>query len=136
MLHIVPNDTIRMELRAKRFDFDSLRVVGGQTAMEITMDSGQIVHRNVTFSYSIPQRAVSVKRISEQSLQAPFRDTYHQILFGVEEIYWQLDSAYMEMRMSSRSGLFKASIESMNFFSDEVYDDIQGLDEEIGRAHV
>lgn len=129
LLHIVPNDTIRMELRAKRFDFDSLRVVGGQTAMEITMDSGQIVHRNVTFSYSIPQRAVSVKRISEQSLQAPFRDTYHQILFGVEEIYWQLDSAYMEMRMSSRSGLFKASIESMNFFSDEVYDDIQGLDE-------
>lgn len=129
LLSIVPNDTIRMEVKAKRFDFDSLRVVAGQTEMEIAMDSGNIAHQNVTFSYSIPQHAVSVKRISEQSLQAPFRDTYHQILFGVEEIYWPLDSAYMEMRMSSRSGLFKASVESMNFFSDEVYDNIQGLDE-------
>ena len=59
----------------------------------------------------------------------PFKDTYHCILFDMEEIIWPLDSTYMEMRMSNRSGLFKATIESLNYFSDNLYDNLQGLDE-------
>lgn len=35
----------------------------------------------------------------------------------------------MEMNMSSHFGLFKEMIESLNFFSDDVYDRLQGMDE-------
>lgn len=128
-LEVVPNDTICMKLYSKQFLFDSLRIMSGHSAMEVVMDSGQITHSDIHFSYSVPHNTVSVKRISEQSIHLPFKDSYHQILFDMEEILWPVDSNYMEMRMSSRSGLFKATVESMNFFNDNVYDNIQGLDE-------
>lgn len=128
-LKVVPNDTIDMVLYARQFLFDSLRVMSGQTAMVIEMDSGTISHPDINFVYLVPQRTVNIKRITEQSSQIPFKDTYHHILFDVEEIFWPLDSASIEMRMSSRTGLFKATIESLNYFSDDVYDRIQGMDE-------
>ncbi len=127
-LKIIPNDTINIVLSARQFLFDSLKITAGQTGMVIEMDSGIISHPDINFVYLFPQRTVNIKRITEQSVQIPFKDTYHRILFDVEEIFWPLDSTYMEMRMSSRSGLFKATIESLNYFSDDVYDRIQGMD--------
>lgn len=129
LLQIAPNDTISMNLYSKQFLFDSVRIMSGHSAMEIVMDSGQITHSDINFQYLVPTHTVTIKRISEQSSHLPFKDTYHQILFDMEEIYWPVDSTYMEMRMSSRSGLFKATIESLNFFNDNVYDNIQGMDE-------
>jgi len=128
-LQIVPNDTICMKLYSRQFLFDSLKILSGKSAMVIGMDSGEITHPNINFVYSVPRNTVTVKRITDQSLHVPFKDTYHRILFDMEEIIWPLDSNYMEMRMSSRSGLFKATIESLNFFSDNIYDNIQGMDE-------
>lgn len=128
-LKIAPNDTISMSLLAKQFAFDSLLVRSGQAEMVIQLDSGEITHTDINFAYALPRNTVTVKRISEQSLHLPFKDTYHCILFDMEEIIWPLDSTYMEMRMSNRSGLFKATIESLNYFSDNLYDNLQGLDE-------
>lgn len=128
MIRIAPNDTIRMDLYAQRFAIDSLRILSGSASMVIQMDSGEITHPDVNFLYLATPHTVTIKRITEQSLHLPFKDTYHRILFSMEEIQWPVDSNYMEMRMSSRSGLFKATIESLNFFSDDIYDKIQGLD--------
>ena len=129
LLKITPHDSISMKLYSKQFLFDSLRIMSGHSAMEIVMDAGEITHSDINFQYSDAQRSVTIKRISEQSSHLPFKDSYHCILFDMEEIFWPLDSTFMEMRMSSRSGLFKATIESTNFFTDNVYDNIQGMDE-------
>lgn len=128
-LRIAPNDTIAVAFASANFQIDSNRIIAGRTSVVIEMDSGEIVHPDVTLLYTVPNRTMSVKRMSEQSLHLPFKDTYHRILFDMEEILWNVDSAYMELRMSSRSGLFKATIESMNYFNDDVYDNLQGMDE-------
>lgn len=129
LLKITPHASTGMKLYSKQFLFDSLRIMSGHSAMEIVMDDGEITHSDINFQYSDAQRSVTIKRISEQSTHLPFKDSYHCILFDMEEIFWPLDSTYMEMRMGSRSGLFKATIESANFFTDNVYDNIQGMDE-------
>jgi len=129
LLHVIPGDSISMKLYSKQFSFDSVRVMSGHSALEILMKEGEITHSDINFLYMVPQHTVTIKRISEQSMHLPFKDSYHRILFNMEEIFWPLDSTYLEMRMSSRSGLFKATIESLNFFSDNVYDNIQGMDE-------
>jgi len=129
LLYVVPNDSISLKLHSKQFTIDTARIMSGHSSMEIIMDGGEITHSNINFLYAYPQHTVTIKRISEQSLHLPFKDSYHQILFDMEEIFWPLDSNYLEMRMSSRSGLFRATIESMNFFSDNIYDKIQGMDE-------
>ena len=128
-LHIIPSDSISMKLYSTQFLFDTARVLSGHAAMEIVLDSGMITHADINFLYAAPQHVVTIKRISERSMHLPFKDSYHRILFDMEEIYWPVGGDYMEMRMSSRTGLFKATIESMNFFSDQVYDRIQGMDE-------
>lgn len=128
-LHIVPNDSIALKLYSRQFVFDSTWITSGHTVLEIELDSGSIVHPDIHFMYSIPQHTVMLKRLSEQSLHIPFKDSYHCILYDVDEIYWPLDGEELEMRMSSRTGLTKATVESMNFFTDRVYDDLQGIDE-------
>lgn len=128
-IRIARNDTISMEFSSLQFNIDTNRIMSGRSGMVIEMDSGEIVHPDINLLYLVPARTAVVKRISEQSLHVLFKDTYHRILFDMEEIIWPVDSNYMEMRMSSRSGLFKATIESFNYFSDNVYDNLQGLDE-------
>lgn len=128
-LHIAPDDTIDMYVYAGRFSMDSSRVMTGSSSLVINLDSGRITHPDVNFLYTDARRTVTIKRITEQSRHTPFKDSYHHILFTMEEIMWPLDSNNMELSMSSRSGLFKATIESQNFFNDNVYDNIQGMDE-------
>lgn len=128
-LHVVPNDSIDMFIYSVRFNIDSARVMSGSASLVIGIDSGQITHPDVNFLYTDHNRTVTVKRITEKSQHLSFKDSYHKILFSMEEILWPLDSNQMELRMGSRSGLFKAVIESQNYFSDQVYDRIQGMDE-------
>lgn len=128
-VHIQPNDTLNMYVYSERFTIDTSRVLAATSRIVLDMDSGQLFHPNVNFVYMDKNRTVTVKRLTEQSLHVPFRDDFHKILFSVEQIIWPIDSSYMEMSMNSRSGLFKAQVESLNFFNDRIYDNLQGLDE-------
>lgn len=128
-IHIQPNDTLDMFVYSNRFAIDSARVMAGISKVVLPMDTGQLFHPNVNFVYTAQNRTVTVKRLTEQSLHIPFRDDFHKILFSVEQLVWPLDSNYIEMSMNSRSGLFKAQVESLNFFNDNIYDRMQGLDE-------
>ena len=128
-LDIIPGDSVSLHLQALRFRFDSAQIVSEKAALELRMDSGKITHPEIYFKYRIPEKTVSVKRLSEQSLHRPFKDTYHRILFGVEEIYWPLDGKYIEMKMSGRAGLTQATVESLQYFSKREYDNLQGLDD-------
>lgn len=128
-IHIQPNDTLEMFIYSTRFAIDSARVMAGISEMVLPMDSGRLYHPNVHFVYTAHNRTVTIKRQTEQSLYTPFRDDFHRILFGVEVLLWPVDSNYIEMSMNSRSGLFKAEVESLNFFNDNLYDAMQGLDE-------
>lgn len=128
-LRISPNDTIDMYVYAGRFSIDSSRIMTGSASLVIHLDSGRITHPDINFLYTDARHTATIKRITERSQHLPFKDSYHRILFTMEEIIWPLDSNCMELRMSSRSGLFKAVIESQNFFNDNVYDNIQGMDE-------
>ncbi len=129
-VHITPaGGATEMYLYADRFFIDTMKVISATSALVIKLDSGQITHPDINFSYLADKRVVTLKRITEQSAHIPFKDNYHQILFDMEQISWPLDSIYMKMSMTNRSGLFRAMIESLNFFNDDVYDNIQGLDE-------
>lgn len=128
-LRISPNDTIDMYIYSGHFTIDTTRVLSGSSALVIDLDSGQITHPDINFMYTNAKRLVTIKRITEKSQHLSFKDSYHNILFSMEEIVWPLDSCSMQLRMSSRSGLFKSVIESQNFFTDNVYDNIQGMDE-------
>lgn len=128
-VHISPNDTTHMYLYSTRFSIDTARVLSGISQMVLPMDSCRFFHPDVNFAYTRKNHTVTIKRISEQSLHHPFRDDYHQILFDVEQLIWPVDSATITMCMNSRSGLFKAKVESLNFFNDVLYDQMQGIDE-------
>lgn len=128
-IHVQPNDTLNIYVFSDRFTIDSARVMAATSRFVVDMDSGTLSHPNVNFTYMKKNRTLTVKRLTDQSLQEPFRDDFHKILFGVEQIVWPIDSSYMEMSMNSRSGLFKAQVESLNFFSDNVYDNMQKLDD-------
>lgn len=128
-VHISPNDTTHMYVYATRFSIDTARVVSGVSRMVLPLASGRFFHPNVSFAYTRKNHTVTVKRISEQSQHLPFRDDYHQILFSVEQLIWPVDSSEVTMCMNSRSGMFKAEVESLNFFNDILYDQMQGIDE-------
>lgn len=126
---IVPNDTMQMFLYSKRFSVDSTRILAGSARLMIPLEKQEFTHPDINFLYMANNHTVVIKRIDEQSQKTPFKDDYHQILFDVEQVMWPIDSGYMEMSMNNRSGLFKATVESLNFFNDNIYDNMQGLDD-------
>lgn len=128
-IHITPNDTIHVYVYSKHFSIDSLRILGNSSRVEIPLHKDLFSHTDINFVYTMENHTVVMKRITEQSLHLPFRDDYHKILFDVEQIVWPIDSIIMDMSMTNRSGLYKATIESLNFFSNGVFDNLQGLDD-------
>lgn len=128
-VHITPNDTIHFYAYSQRFQIDSSRILGNTSHIKLPLDKGVFSHSDVNFAYTADNNTVYVKRITEQSLNTPFKDDYHQILFNVEKIEWNVDSIYMDMSMNNRSGLMKAQVESFNFFSVGIYDKMQEMDD-------
>ena len=126
---IQPNDTTFMYIYSRRFTIDSARIMAATSRLVLPMDSSELVHPHIHFTYTEGNRTALFRRMSEQSQHIPFRNGYHRILFDVEQMIWKIDESTIGMGMSSRSGLFKAKIESMNFFNDNVYDQMTGLDE-------
>ncbi|MDR0983294.1 MAG: hypothetical protein LBM07_08680 [Culturomica sp.] len=127
-LHIAPNDTMNLYVYSKRFSIDTLRILSGVSNIKLDLEGKNITHSLVGFTYTKHNNIVAVKRTTEQSMQIPFRDEYHQLLMDVDEFIWKIDTNIASFRMTSRSGLLKAGFESINFFSDAIFDNMQGLD--------
>jgi len=94
---------------------------------ELELDS--IYHPGLSLYYSNVKRKLSIYRKKEGISRTPFLDSYHNVDMYVEELNWKLGDNYIDMKAIQQQGIeSKAYFESVNLFSKNRYDRLQGLD--------
>jgi len=94
---------------------------------ELELDS--IYHPGLSLYYSNTKRKLSIYRKDEGISRTPFLDSYHNVDMYVEELNWKLGEDYIDMKSIQQQGIeSKAYFESVNLFSRNRYDRLQGLD--------
>lgn len=87
-----------------------------------------IVHPGINVEYKIQQEELTLRRGKSGLSLAPFRDSYHQLDMYCDFIQWKKNNP--QLSVSSRGGTKPISFfESTNYFSQKLYDQLQGMDQ-------
>lgn len=90
-------------------------------------DKDTIFHPELTISYNIPKRELRLLRSESAISKSKFIDTYHNIEFEADAIFWNLDSPKMELKTLSGLGQVGTFFESKDYFSKASINKVMGL---------
>ena len=89
-----------------------------------------IFHPGLDLYYAIGdsgKTVLQVGRSSEGLAQAPFKNTYHDLDMYVDKLTWTKGDPNLTLDWHDRSSKKIARLESQNYFSERVYNQIQGM---------
>lgn len=89
-----------------------------------------IVHPGTNFKYINKDKKVTVIRDTRGAQQSPFFDSYHDVDIYLEELTWKIDDPIIDFKMGAGQGESKMRIESANYFSENRFKKIQGINDE------
>lgn len=105
------------------------KITAEAAAINISHQDDSIVHSGLQFRYLDKNREISMLRINQGIEQSPYFNSFHKLEMESEAIYWQMDEDII--RMGSLRGPQNQSTATMvsdNFFSEEQFDKVLGLD--------
>ena len=121
---------LQMILRSKDFIIRPDRIVSQRASVALFFEGDSIYHPGLQIKYSDVNREIVLMRGEEGLSQSPYFDSYHKVNIYTEAVYWALDSDLLSME--AIRGLNKTSeaiFESMDYYSENRIDKLQGIDE-------
>ncbi len=88
-------------------------------------DEDTIYHPGLNVYYNLT--SLEFSRDNEGLAQAPFKDSYHQLDMYVDKIVWTKGDDNLNLAWHFQSSQKIAKFESQNYFSQRVYNEIQGI---------
>ena len=96
-----------------------------------TNDEDSLFHPGLTLNYTIENEGKDVQmelmRDNSGLAQAPFQDSYHTLDFYVDRIIWTKGDPNLNLTWHRNSPKKFATFESQNFYSERIYNQIQGM---------
>jgi hypothetical protein len=111
------------------FVFKKDRIYSDEAAITMYLDADSIFHPNLKFNFNIDKRDVNLIRTEAGISRAAYSNTFHKVDMYIEEIYWKIDSAYMNMKTLIGSTIGESSFESSNYFRQERFDQFMMQDQ-------
>jgi len=130
MLWINRNGSPFIRLYSRSFVIHTDRLVSQRAAAVIFLDSDSIFHPGLQLRYIDENKELSLVRSGDAVSSGPYHDSYHKVEMYVEALFYKMgaDSITMEMiKGINRTG--KALFESANFYSEERFNKLEGIDE-------
>ncbi|MEX1002941.1 MAG: hypothetical protein WDZ35_12560 [Crocinitomicaceae bacterium] len=98
---------------------------------EVTMyigESDSLHHPGLNMIYKTGDKPVmEMMRDDEGLAQAPFKDSYHGLVMYVDRIIWTKENPNIDLTWHMNAPRKYASFESENYYSEKVYNQIQGM---------
>lgn len=127
-INIFRNDTLFVEARSLSFGlFDNL-IVSSDAEVKFHLDTMEIFHPGLVFRYMAANNELHLIRGKEGLGQSPYFNTFHNVSMDVELIRWKLDQPFMELRMVTGAAQNHALFESLSYYREEFFNQIQGMD--------
>lgn len=111
------NNALNTVVTSKRFEISNRETIYSKAA-KLLMHFGQdsIYHPNLSLNYNVKNRELKLLRPDMKGLNVPYYNSYHNLDFKVDAIYWHIDSAFVRLNMIGAEGGAPAEFESTNYF--------------------
>lgn len=118
-----------MSVKSKFFVFrpDRINGVNAQTLLRLETDS--IYHGDVSFAYYVKQKEINLMRSGDYSSKSMYANSYHKVDMDFEFFSWKIDQPLINLTMSRGSAIGKARFLSQNFYNQNNFESLQGMDE-------
>lgn len=127
-IEIWKNDTLFVTAKSLYFSLRDDQIVSNSTEVTIHLDTDYIYHPGLLFKYMSKNRELHLIRDGEGMAQSPFFDTYHNLSFVTQLLKWKLDENIIELGMLSGASTNYAAFESISFFRETFFHQLQGMD--------
>ena len=127
-LKFYKNDTVRLIVKAKSFQFKSNRISNSSASISFFLKNDSIFHPNIAFTYHVPKKEVSLYTTDDPMTTSPYYNSYHNIDMSFSLLVWNIDDPYVRLTMARGATLGKASFMSANYFNRTDYIEMQGID--------
>lgn len=122
------NDSVFITAESLVFALREDEIVSRNTEVTMHLDTGKIQHPGLEFKYKAPTEELFLIRSGDGISQSPFFDTYHNISIDSEIIYWSRKNNHMELRRLPGAARNYSFFESLSYFRESFYRDLQGMD--------
>ncbi len=115
---------------SRNFLIEDKSMQSSQASVKIFIEEDSIVHPGLVFRYLDDKRELYMIRNGEGSSKTPYFDSYHQLDMDFEMLQWKVDDATMKFKAIAGAVESNALFESSDYFREERYIEIQGMDDE------
>ncbi len=128
MLTIHKGDSLLMTAKSINFGIRNNQIIAYNTEIVIPIEQDSLFHKNLLFKYFIGRREIALIRNKRDLSQSFYKDTYHNFFMDVELVNWKIDSTEIIFHCLPGATRNKAEFRSTNFFSENEYYRLQGID--------
>jgi hypothetical protein len=123
-----------MVLSSKSFVVRPERVSSDRASMVIYWEhdgkTDSIYHSDIEFKYLTREEEVTILRNTQSNSNSPFYNTFHQVDMYCDAIVWKVRDPQIHIKMVSGGAESKMTFESANYFREQRFRKLQGLNDE------
>ncbi len=114
---------------AKSFTIEKTRIASDPAEVKIMLEGDSIYHPGISFKYLVNDKHVLLYRAEEGLAKTPVSDSYHKLDMYFEEMSWKVEEPKVDFRMLVGNSQGEADFESADYYKQERYDYLQGMDQ-------
>lgn len=128
VLTFMRGDVPAMRARAFNFSIKENKIMASRASIVIYLEGDSIFHPELNLRYEAENRALQLKRNDQGIGKAPFNNSMHKVDMHFETLNWNLKEDSLYFTNLSRGTSTPALFESINYFSMERFEALQGMD--------
>lgn len=121
-------DTTFIKLKSKSFSIQPDQIRSEYASVSIHHHNDSIFHSGLHMNYTKENQLLTFFRDDHGLTANPFYDTYHQLDMYIEAVYWKMNENQISFDMAMGRTKSPALFESFNYFSEERFTRLQGID--------
>ncbi len=125
---IFRHDTLFITAKSLYFALRKDQILSTDTEIKIQLDTGYIYHPGLTFKLMVDINELHLIRDGEGLAISPYFNTFHNVSMDIELLSWNLDEDVMNLKMVSGAAENHGSFESLSYFRESFYNQLQGMD--------
>jgi hypothetical protein len=126
---IYRKDTLVVIAKSNFYAFKSNRINTPNAEITIKLRTDSIFHPGLALSFFVPTKELTLYRTDNIISQSPYFNSYHNIDMTFDQLVWKMDEPYMRFTALMGSTIGNANFESVSYFNNEKYLNMQLMDE-------
>ena len=119
-----------IQVQSSAFLIENNSLNSSQASVKIRIEEDSIVHPGLVFRYLDDKRQFYLLRNNEGTSKTPYANSYHQLDMDFEVMEWKVDDPTLYFKAIPGAVESKALFESSDYFREERFIEIKGMDEE------